>query len=66
MFSTIKPRHGTLPPMILQEGGGMLTLGKSLFLDRSGCHGDHCVDLVEPGSNGLLLVSVVLAPLACI
>eukprot|EP00752_Nemacystus_decipiens_P007272 g6509.t1 len=38
-----------------EEGGGLFTLGKSLFLDRSGCRGDHCSALRMPGSNGLML-----------
>ncbi|CAM9116579.1 unnamed protein product, partial [Hapterophycus canaliculatus] len=38
-----------------EEGGGMFTLGKSLFLDRSGCRGDHCSAIKMSGSNGLTL-----------
>ncbi|CAM9264933.1 unnamed protein product [Laminaria digitata] len=38
-----------------EEGGGIFTLGKSLFLDRSGCRGDHCSGLIMSGSNGLML-----------
>lgn len=35
----------------------MFTLGKSLFLDRSGCReGEQCDQSLEPGSNGLALV----------
>lgn len=43
--------------VVKQEGGGIFTLGKSLFLDRSGCRGDHCSGLIMSGSNGLMLVS---------
>ncbi|CAM9164413.1 unnamed protein product [Ectocarpus sp. 6 AP-2014] len=39
-----------------EEGGGLFTLGKSLFLDRSGCRGDHCSTMEMSGSNGLMLV----------
>lgn len=45
-----------LPTQHPQEGGGLFTLGKSLFLDHSGCRGDHCSALEYPGSNGLMLV----------
>ncbi|CAM9852338.1 unnamed protein product [Pylaiella littoralis] len=38
-----------------EEGDGLFTLGKSLFLDRSGCRGDHCSALTRPGTNGLVL-----------
>jgi hypothetical protein len=34
-----------------EEGGGLFTIGKSLFLDRSGCRTDPnlCATLIEPG-----------------
>lgn len=38
----------------------MLTLGKSLFLDRSGCRRDNCAVKRTAGTNGLLWVSVVM------
>lgn len=43
----------------------MFTLGKSLFLDRSGCHGDHCSAIRFPGSNGLILVGYACTHIYC-
>jgi gluconolactonase len=37
-----------------EEGKGMFTVGKSIYLEKSGCRGDACRDLKEPGSNGLI------------
>lgn len=39
-----------------EEGKGMFTIGKTIYLDNSGCRNasDRCADLLEPGSNGLL------------
>ncbi|CAM9956726.1 unnamed protein product, partial [Phaeothamnion confervicola] len=38
-----------------EEGKGLFTVGKSVYLDRSGCRADaaRCARLREPGSNGL-------------
>ncbi|CAM9280220.1 unnamed protein product [Discosporangium mesarthrocarpum] len=42
--------------MEMGGGGGVFTLGKSLYMKQSGCKGDHCSGLKEPGSNGLAQV----------
>ncbi len=42
-----------------EEGGGLFTIGKSVYLEDSGCRGadvgTRCAANVEPGSNGLTL-----------
>lgn len=37
-----------------EEGKGMFTVGKSIYLEKSGCRGEGCSALKEPGSNGLI------------
>ena len=36
-------------------GNGLFTLGKSLYVNQSGCslNDTHCVEVLEPGSNGI-------------
>ncbi|KAG5175020.1 hypothetical protein JKP88DRAFT_265971 [Tribonema minus] len=45
-----------------EEGGGLFTLGKTVFLERSGCRTDaeRCAQLKEPGANGLARVPASL------
>lgn len=39
-----------------EEGKGMFTIGKTIYQENSGCRldKDHCQDVYEPGSNGLI------------
>jgi gluconolactonase len=39
-----------------EEGKGMFTIGKTIFIDKSGCRNNesYCNSLYEPGSNGLI------------
>jgi gluconolactonase len=40
-----------------EEGAGLFTIGKSIYLQDSGCrvNASRCQSLIEPGSNGLTL-----------
>lgn len=40
-----------------EEGKGLFTVGKSIYIEKSGCKEEsetYCNDMYEPGSNGLL------------
>lgn len=39
-----------------EDGRGMFTVGKTIYVERSGCKSDpeYCAAMYEPGSNGLL------------
>ncbi|KAJ1419801.1 hypothetical protein B484DRAFT_453302 [Ochromonadaceae sp. CCMP2298] len=40
-----------------EEGKGMFTVGKTIYVESSGCNGadpEYCASMYEPGSNGLL------------
>ena len=39
-----------------EEGKGMFTIGKTIYVEKSGCrlNQTHCDEVFEPGSNGLL------------
>jgi gluconolactonase len=37
-----------------EEGKGMFTIGKTLFMQSSGCRDNNCANFYEPGTNGLL------------
>lgn len=38
-----------------EEGGGLFTIGKSVYMEESGCRSNEelCKTIIEPGSNAL-------------
>jgi gluconolactonase len=48
------------------EGKGFFTVGRTLYVDKSGCKLDkeYCDTMFEPGSNGLLKMNSALMPIA--